>query len=59
MGSVYRGQHVLMDKTVAVKVLRPSLAGDDAVVARFSREAKAASQHFASARSQRHRFWRS
>ena len=44
MGSVYRGRHVMMDKTVAVKVLRPSLAGDDAVVARFSREAKAASR---------------
>ena len=44
MGSVYCGRHVLMDKTVAIKVLRPSLAGDDAVVARFSREAKAASK---------------
>ena len=44
MGSVYRGKHVLMDKTVAIKVLRPSLAVDDAVVARFSREAKAASK---------------
>jgi serine/threonine-protein kinase len=44
MGSVYRGKHVMMDKTVAVKVLRPSLAGDDVVVARFSREAKAASR---------------
>ncbi|HEY3103653.1 MAG TPA: protein kinase [Pyrinomonadaceae bacterium] len=44
MGSVYRGKHVLMDKTVAIKVLRPSLASDDAVVARFSREAKAASR---------------
>ena len=44
MGSVYRGRHVLMDKTVAIKVLRPALAGDDAVVARFSREAKAASK---------------
>src|SRR5262245_8714789 len=44
MGSVYRGRHVLMDKRVAVKVLRPSLAVDDAVVARFSREAKAASR---------------
>ena len=44
MGSVYRGRHVLMDKTVAIKVLRPSLAGDDAVVGRFSREAKAASK---------------
>jgi serine/threonine-protein kinase len=44
MGSVYRGKHVLMDKTVAIKVLRPSLAVDDVVVARFSREAKAASR---------------
>ena len=44
MGSVYRGKHVMMDKTVAIKVLRPSLAGDDDVVARFSREAKAASR---------------
>ncbi|MEK6335250.1 MAG: serine/threonine-protein kinase [Acidobacteriota bacterium] len=44
MGSVYRGKHVLMDKTVAVKVLRKALAADDVVVARFSREAKAASR---------------
>src|SRR5260370_40183089 len=44
MGAVYRGKHILMDKTVAVKVLRPSLAVDDEVVARFSREAKAASR---------------
>jgi serine/threonine-protein kinase len=44
MGAVYQGKHVLMDKTVAIKVLRPSLAVDDDVVARFSREAKAASR---------------
>jgi len=44
MGSVYRGKHVLMEKTVAIKVLRPSLAMDNVVVARFSREAKAASR---------------
>src|SRR6266404_855803 len=44
MGAVYQGKHVLMDKTVAIKVLRPSLAGDDDIVARFSREAKAASR---------------
>ena len=44
MGAVYRGKHVLMDKTVAIKVLRPSLAMDNDVVARFSREAKAASR---------------
>src|SRR6185369_13840065 len=42
MGSVYRGKHVLMDKRVAIKVLRPSLAVDNDVVARFSREPKAA-----------------
>ena len=44
MGAVYEGKHVLMDKTVAIKVLRPSLAVDDDVVRRFSREAKAASR---------------
>jgi serine/threonine-protein kinase len=44
MGAVYRAKHVLMDKRVAIKVLRPSLAVDDDVVARFSREAKAASR---------------
>jgi eukaryotic-like serine/threonine-protein kinase len=44
MGNVYRGTHVLMDKTVAIKVLRPSLAADEKIVARFSREARAASR---------------
>jgi eukaryotic-like serine/threonine-protein kinase len=44
MGTVYKGTHVLMDKTVAVKVLRPSLAADEKIVARFSREARAASK---------------
>jgi len=44
MGAVYRGTHVLMDKVVAIKVLHPSLAADDKIVARFSREAKAASR---------------
>ncbi len=44
MGAVYRCTHVLMDKTVAIKVLRPSLAADQKIVARFSREARAASR---------------
>jgi serine/threonine protein kinase len=44
MGTVYRGTHVLMDKTVAIKVLRSSLAADEKIVARFSREARAASR---------------
>ncbi|HLA09050.1 MAG TPA: protein kinase [Pyrinomonadaceae bacterium] len=44
MGGVYRGTHVLMDKTVAIKVLHPSLAADEKIVARFSREARAASR---------------
>lgn len=44
MGTVYRGTHILMDKTVAIKVLNPSLAADDVIVARFSREARAASR---------------
>jgi serine/threonine-protein kinase len=44
MGTVYRGTHVMMDKVVAVKVLRPSFAADEKIVARFSREARAASK---------------
>jgi serine/threonine protein kinase len=44
MGTVYRGTHILMDKKVAIKVLHPALASDDTIVARFSREAKAASR---------------
>src|SRR3982751_3868165 len=44
MGAVYRATHVLMDKTVAIKVLHPALAADDKIVARFSREARAASR---------------
>src|SRR5437588_681109 len=44
MGCVHRATHVLMEKTVAVKVLHPALAADDRIVARFTREAKAASR---------------
>jgi serine/threonine protein kinase len=44
MGTVYRATHILMEKAVAIKVLHPSLAADDKIVARFTREAKAASR---------------
>ena len=44
MGTVYRGTHILMDKTVAIKVLHPALAADDKIVTRFNREARAASR---------------
>ena len=44
MGTVYRGTHILMDKTVALKVLNPALAADNVIVSRFSREARAASR---------------
>jgi serine/threonine-protein kinase len=44
MGAVYRATHIMMDKAVAIKVLRPSLAADEKLVARFSREARAASR---------------
>ena len=44
MGTVYRGLHVLMEKQVAIKVLHHSLAADEKIVARFTREAKAASR---------------
>ncbi|MBA3322879.1 MAG: protein kinase [Pyrinomonadaceae bacterium] len=44
MGTVYRATHVLMEKAVALKVLHPSLAADENIVARFTREAKAASR---------------
>ena len=44
MGAVYRATHVMMEKKVAVKVLHPSLASDDNIVQRFTREARAASR---------------
>ena len=43
MGSVYRAVHVMLDKTVAVKVIKDELVTSDEVVARFQREARAAS----------------
>ena len=42
MGEVYLAEHVMMQKTVALKVLRGDLSRDDEAVARFQREARAA-----------------
>lgn len=44
MGEVYRAHDVLLDRTVAVKILQPSLAIDPEVVARFKAEARAAAR---------------
>ncbi|HUH02298.1 MAG TPA: serine/threonine-protein kinase, partial [Kofleriaceae bacterium] len=40
MGDVYRGTHLMMAQLVAVKVLRPDLAGDETAARRFAREAR-------------------
>lgn len=47
MGAVYKGTHLLMKRTVAVKVLHPALAGlpgDDEFLRRFQREARTSSK---------------
>jgi eukaryotic-like serine/threonine-protein kinase len=44
MGDVYRAFDMLLDRTVAVKVLQPSLARDEHLVARFRDEARAAAR---------------
>jgi len=41
MGEVYRARDVRLGRDVAVKVLLPALAADDAAVARFAHEARA------------------
>jgi eukaryotic-like serine/threonine-protein kinase len=43
MGIVYRCRHTVLDKTVALKIIRQDLAQDDETVGRFMTEAKAAS----------------
>lgn len=42
MGAVYEGEHVLIKKRVAIKCLHPQFAKNPEVVARFHREAHAA-----------------
>ena len=43
MGRVYRAQHVRLPQQAAIKVLNPSLVNDPESIARFNREAAAAS----------------
>ena len=42
MGAVYRATHVMLDKTVAVKLINPELVTSPDIVRRFQREARAA-----------------
>jgi serine/threonine protein kinase/tetratricopeptide (TPR) repeat protein len=42
MGTVYRATHLLIDRPVAIKVLKQRFVTDDAAQERFSREARAA-----------------
>ena len=42
MGTVYRARHLLMDRPVAIKVLRPRFVDNEAARSRFQLEARAA-----------------
>src|SRR5260370_34042124 len=42
MGTVYRATHVMLGKTVAVKLINPEIVTSPEVVRRFQREARAA-----------------
>ena len=44
MGEVYRAQDLLLDRSVAVKVLQPSLASEPDLIARFKAETRAAAR---------------
>ncbi len=43
MGAVFRGRHLLLERDVAIKVLKPEYANHPEVSARFDREARSAS----------------
>ncbi|MEZ5065038.1 MAG: serine/threonine-protein kinase [bacterium] len=44
MSTLYRGIQTALNRPVAIKMLHPGLADDESFIARFEREAKAASQ---------------
>jgi len=44
MGAVYRGTHLMLGRPVAIKLIKPELVTSEAVVERFLREARSASQ---------------
>jgi len=44
MGQVFKAQHRVMERIVAVKVLPPAMTKDQAAIARFHREVKAAAK---------------
>ena len=44
MGDVYKAQHKVMNRVVALKVIKPELVRNEAAVARFQREVQAAAQ---------------
>jgi serine/threonine protein kinase len=43
MSTLYKGVQTNLDRRVAIKILHPGLAGDESFIARFEREARAAS----------------
>jgi serine/threonine-protein kinase len=44
MGAVYAARQLQLDRTVALKLLRPDVTSDERAVARFNREARAAAR---------------
>src|SRR5437868_15503398 len=44
MGTVYRAEHRLMGRTVALKVINPHLVGDAGMVERFEKEVRTAAR---------------
>ncbi len=44
MGDVYKAEHKVMNRTVALKVIKPQLVRNEAAVRRFHREVQAAAQ---------------